>query len=31
MISLFKNLPYKTTTIFDGDVLSLACRFDELK
>ncbi|MEA3415815.1 MAG: GNAT family N-acetyltransferase [Thermodesulfobacteriota bacterium] len=31
MIRLFKNLPYKTTTIFDGDVLSLTCRFDELK
>ncbi len=31
MIRLFKNLPYKTTTIFDGDVLSLSCRFDELK
>ncbi|MEA3429624.1 MAG: GNAT family N-acetyltransferase [Thermodesulfobacteriota bacterium] len=31
MIKLFKSLPYKTTTIFDGDVLSLNCRFDELK
>jgi acyl-CoA hydrolase/GNAT superfamily N-acetyltransferase len=31
MIRLFKSLPYKTTTIFDGDVLSLSCKFDELK
>ncbi len=31
MISLFKSLPYKTKTFFDGDVLSLSCRFDELK
>ncbi|MCD6399167.1 GNAT family N-acetyltransferase, partial [candidate division WOR-3 bacterium] len=31
MISLCKSLPYKITTIFDGDVLSLTCRFDELK
>jgi len=31
MIRLFKSLPYKTATIFDGDVLSLSCRFDELK
>ncbi|MCK4470132.1 MAG: GNAT family N-acetyltransferase, partial [Desulfobacterales bacterium] len=31
MIRLFKSLPYKTKTFFDGDVLSLSCRFDELK
>ena len=31
MIRLFKSLPYKTTTFFDGDVLSLTCRFDELE
>ena len=31
MIRLFKSLPYKTTTFFDGDMLSLTCRFDELK
>ncbi len=31
MIMLCKSLPYKITTIFDGDVLSLSCRFDELK
>ena len=31
MIRLFKSLPYKTTTFFDGDTLSLTCRFDELK
>jgi GNAT superfamily N-acetyltransferase len=31
MIRLFKSLPYKTTTVFDGDVLSLTCRFDELE
>lgn len=31
MIRMFKSLPYKTTTFFDGDTLSLTCRFDELK
>ncbi|MFV9644506.1 MAG: GNAT family N-acetyltransferase [Desulfobacterales bacterium] len=31
MIRLFNGLPYKTTTVFDGDVLTLSCRFDELK
>ena len=31
MIRLFKSLSYKTKTFFDGDVLSLSCRFDELK
>ena len=31
MINLFKTLPYKVTTYFDGDVFTLACRFDELK
>ena len=31
MIRLFKSLPYKATTFFDGDMLSLTCRFDELK
>ena len=31
MIRLFKSLSYKTKTFFDGDVLSLSGRFDELK
>jgi RimJ/RimL family protein N-acetyltransferase len=30
MISLFKTLPYKVKTSFDGDSLMLKCRFDEL-
>ena len=31
MIGLFKTLPYKVTTTFDGEALTLSCRFDELK
>lgn len=31
MIRLFKSLPYKTRTAFDGEALTLSCRFDELK
>ncbi len=31
MIRLFNGLRYKTTTVFDGDVLTLSCRFDEFK
>ena len=31
MIRLFKNLPYKIKTAFDGEALSLSCRFDELR
>ncbi|MBN1930388.1 MAG: GNAT family N-acetyltransferase [Desulfobacterales bacterium] len=31
MINLFKNLPYKIRTIFDGDLLLLSCRFDKIK
>lgn len=31
MIRLFKSLPYKTRTTFDGEALTLSCRFDELK
>jgi len=31
MINLFKSLPYKVQTTFDGDVLLLTCRFDETK
>jgi len=31
MIKLFNTLPYKTKTFFDGDMLSLTCRFDEVK
>jgi len=30
MIRLFKTLPYKVKTSFDGEALSLSCRFDEL-
>lgn len=30
MISLFKTLPYKIRTSYDGDTLMLKCRFDEL-
>jgi len=30
MIALFKTLPYKVKTSFDGDSLMLKCRFDEL-
>ncbi|MDH4204974.1 MAG: GNAT family N-acetyltransferase [Desulfobacteraceae bacterium] len=31
MIKLFKSLPYKTKTIYDGEVVELTCMFDELK
>ena len=30
MVGLFKTLPYKVKTSFDGDSLILKCRFDEL-
>jgi acyl-CoA hydrolase/RimJ/RimL family protein N-acetyltransferase len=30
MIRLFKTLPYKVRTSFDGDALTLTCRFDEI-
>ena len=30
MIKLFNTLPFKTKTFFDGDMLSLTCRFDEM-
>jgi RimJ/RimL family protein N-acetyltransferase len=30
MIALFKNLPYKVKTSFDGESLMLKCRFDEM-
>ena len=30
MISLFKTLPYRVTTSFDGESLTLSCRFDEM-
>ncbi len=30
MIRLFKTLPYKIKTSFDGEALSLSCKFDEL-
>ncbi len=29
MIKLFKTLPYKVTTYFDGDVFTLSCRFEK--
>ena len=31
MIKLFKSLPFKVNTRFEGDLASLSCRFDELK
>ena len=30
MIRLFKTLPYKVTTVYDGEVIELSCKFDEL-
>lgn len=30
MISLFNSLPYKVSTSFEGDILTLSCRFDEI-
>ena len=29
MVKLFKTLPYKTESFFDGDLLQLRCRFDK--
>jgi len=31
MIKLFNTLPFKTKTFFDGDMLSLTCRFDNVE
>lgn len=31
MIHLFKTLPYKVQTAFDGEAVTLSCKFDELK
>lgn len=31
MIKLFKSLPYKNKTAYDGEVVELTCMFDELK
>jgi acyl-CoA hydrolase/GNAT superfamily N-acetyltransferase len=31
MIKLFKSMPYKTRTVYDGEVVELTCMFDELK
>jgi acyl-CoA hydrolase/GNAT superfamily N-acetyltransferase len=31
MINLFKTLPYKVITSYDGDTLKLHCRFDQLR
>jgi acyl-CoA hydrolase/RimJ/RimL family protein N-acetyltransferase len=30
MVALFKTLPYQVKTSFDGETLSLSCKFDEL-
>jgi hypothetical protein len=30
MIRLFKTLPYQVRSSFDGEGVSLTCRFDEL-
>jgi hypothetical protein len=29
MIKLFNQLSYKVSTFFDGDMLTLSCKFDE--
>ncbi|MFH2219427.1 MAG: GNAT family N-acetyltransferase [Pseudomonadota bacterium] len=31
MIRLFKSLPYKVRSIFEGDVIELSCRFEEIE
>ncbi|UCD91280.1 MAG: GNAT family N-acetyltransferase [Desulfobacterales bacterium] len=31
MIRLFKTLPYKVTTIYDGDVTELSCNFNKIE
>jgi acyl-CoA hydrolase/GNAT superfamily N-acetyltransferase len=31
MIRLFKSLPYKVSTMYDGSVIELSCRFDEVE
>lgn len=31
MIALFKTMPYKARTRFEGDTVTLTCRFDELE
>jgi RimJ/RimL family protein N-acetyltransferase len=31
MIGLFKKLPYKIKTSFDGEALSLSCKFDQIE
>ena len=31
MVALFNTLPYKVKTTYDGETLSLSCRFDELR
>jgi L-amino acid N-acyltransferase YncA len=30
MIRLFKTMPYKVKTFYDGDLIELSCKFDEL-
>ncbi|MBW2248045.1 MAG: GNAT family N-acetyltransferase [Deltaproteobacteria bacterium] len=31
MIKLFKSLPYKVSTVYDGEVLELTCMFNEIR
>jgi GNAT superfamily N-acetyltransferase len=31
MIKLFKRLPYKVSKVYDGEVVELSCRFDEIQ
>jgi RimJ/RimL family protein N-acetyltransferase len=31
MVALFNTLPYRVKTTYDGETLSLSCRFDELR
>jgi acyl-CoA hydrolase/GNAT superfamily N-acetyltransferase len=31
MVRLFKTLPFKVSTVYDGDVIELNCRFDEIQ
>ena len=31
MIKLFKSLPYKTRTVYDGEVVELTCMFNEIE
>jgi hypothetical protein len=31
MIKLFSSLPFQVKTFYDGEMLKLSCRFDELR